>query len=83
MNCTKDKLYLLIIILNYIKELEVHYDTKWTTDRMTTENFEVFDVSLQKIKESMNKNDIDITDNGHPLKMLPDKVLSNCKHITK
>jgi hypothetical protein len=73
----------IVDIRNYIKELEVHYDTKWTTDRMTTENFEVFDVSLQKIKESMNKNDIDITDNGHPLKMLPDKVLSNCKHITK
>jgi hypothetical protein len=70
-------------IRNYIKSLEEHYDTKLLEYKISDENFLVFDDSLQKIKEYMSKSNIDITDSGHPLKMLPDKVLSNCKHINK
>ncbi len=47
------------------------------------EHIETIDESLQKIKESFKRENIDITDNGHPLKMLPDKILSNCRHINK
>lgn len=73
----------IIDIRNYINNLELHYDTKWTTDNMLTDEFKIFDDSLQNIKEFMKKSNIDITDHGNPLKMLPDKVLSICKHINK
>ncbi len=70
-------------IRNYLKILEDHYDSKLVSYTITDENFTVFDDSLQKIKEYMNKTNIDITDTGHPLKMLPDKVLLNCRHLNK
>jgi hypothetical protein len=73
----------LVDIRKYIHHLEEHYDLKWNNENISTENFGIFDESLQKIKESFKRENIDITDNGHPLKMLPDKILSNCRHINK
>ncbi len=73
----------LVDIQKYLKTLEEHYDTKLMSYTISDENHLLFEESLQKIKEYMNKSNIDITDIGHPLKMLPDKVLSNCRHLNK
>lgn len=70
-------------IRQFLIVLEEHYDTKLTEYDITDEDFLFFDESLNKIKEFMNKEDIDISENGNPLKQLSSKVLLSCKHITK
>jgi hypothetical protein len=74
----------IVDIRKYLTNLDVYYtDVKLAENKISESNFLSLDSSLQNIKEFMNKNNIDITDNDHPLKMLPDKVLLSCQHINK
>ena len=70
-------------IKNFLKILEEHYDIKLTEYVISDEDFLLFDESLQKIKEFINKDNIDISDNSNPLKQLTTKILLSCQHINK
>jgi hypothetical protein len=70
-------------IKNFLKMLEEHYDIKLTEYVISDEDFLLFDSSLQKIKEFINKDNIDMSDNSNPLKQLTTKILLSCQHINK
>ncbi len=74
----------ILDLRKYFKNIDEYYtDVKLAENKISEENFLSLDSSLQNIKEFMNRKIIDISVDDHPLKMLPDKVLMNCKHITK
>jgi hypothetical protein len=70
-------------IRKFLKMLEEHYDTKMGEYRISDEDFTFFDDTLRKIKEYMDKTDINFADNGNPLKDLCSKILISCKQLNK
>ena len=70
-------------IQNYILIKEEQFIIKLNTNNITIEKFNDFKKSLDLIKKYMNRNKIDVIDKKHPLKILSNKILYNCKHINK
>ena len=70
-------------IRKFLNMLEQHYDTKMGEYKISDQDFEFFDDARKKIKEYMNKPNINFSDSGNPLKDLGSNILLSCKQLNK
>ncbi len=68
-------------IINIIEKIETFND--YNIDDYDREEFATYDESLQKIKDYLKLNKVNVNDKDYPLPSLAKNTLSNCTHLNK
>jgi hypothetical protein len=65
------------------QQIKYFINDKVDNDEFSAEDFFIFRDKYEKIKEFINDENVDITINGSPLKMIPDLFIKHCSQLYK
>lgn len=70
-------------IKHFLQQIKYFINDKVDNDEFSAEDFFIFRDKYEKIKEFINDENVDITINGSPLKMIPDLFIKHCSQLYK